>query len=393
MNAQFLRALFTNYLMSTRSAPIVLVQEIHGVPSSHEKSDLPNLDFMRAVAVLLVLFGQLTYLGGITNLGPLTTYWMGAMGVRFFFVHTCLVLMLSLERQWKKQGGAELFTSFMIRRIFRIYPLSVAIVFFVVALRLPMAVIAPSRFFGLPLHPALIVSNLLLVQGPGHSILGPMWSLPYEMAMYVILPWLFLFLYPNKSHWRISAVWLISVLSCLAFLSYAGRTNAEYFFLYIPCFLPGVVAFQLQRTQRQRLPSILWPELVLGIVLLSLYRQTLIGNGWFKSWILCLSLGLAVPFFDQISARWLRVPSFLIAKYSYGIYLTHFFCLWFALDRLHNSVPPLARLALFAVFVTVLPVLFYHLLEEPMILLGKRVAKRFEMTIARGRLAAVRVPS
>jgi peptidoglycan/LPS O-acetylase OafA/YrhL len=47
--------------------------------------------------------------------------------------------MLALERQWKKQRGSEFFTSFMVRRIFRIYPLSVAIVLLIVPFHLPQA--------------------------------------------------------------------------------------------------------------------------------------------------------------------------------------------------------------------------------------------------------------
>jgi peptidoglycan/LPS O-acetylase OafA/YrhL len=109
--------------------------------------------------------------------------------------------MLSLERQWKNQTAAELFGAFMVRRVFRIYPLSICLV---VAFRLPMAELHSGQFVAMPLHPTLVVSNLLLVQSPRDSILGPTWSLPYEMAMYLFLPWLFLLLYPDKSCWRLA---------------------------------------------------------------------------------------------------------------------------------------------------------------------------------------------
>jgi peptidoglycan/LPS O-acetylase OafA/YrhL len=89
-------------------------------------------------------------------------------------------------------------------------------------------------------------------------------------------------------------------------------------------------------------------------------------------------LGASSPFFAQISASWLTEPSRLIAKYSYGIYLTHFFCIWLAFDRLHYVLSRAIRLPLFAALAVLLPIAFYHLLEEPMIRLGKRVAKRFE---------------
>jgi peptidoglycan/LPS O-acetylase OafA/YrhL len=348
--------------------------DIGGMQPIHAGNDLPNLDFLRAVAVLLVLFGHLTYFLGRTNLGLLKTYWMGDMGVSLFFVHTCLVLMLSLERQWKKQVTPELFTSFMVRRVFRIYPLSIAVVLLVVAFRLPMAELRPSHFVGMPQHFELVVSNLLLVQDSAHSILGPMWSLPYEMAMYLLLPWVFVFLYPNKSQFRISAIWLVSVLAGVAFLSRIGRPTTRHFLLYVPCFLPGIIAYQLQRTRRPKLPAFLWPAVVIVSVLLFLYNQDFVSNESFKSWFVCLLLGVAVPYFAQISARWLTEPSHFVAKYSYGIYLLHFFCIWLAFDYLHYVLPRFVRLALFTTLVIALPVLFYRFLEEPMIRVGKRLA-------------------
>jgi peptidoglycan/LPS O-acetylase OafA/YrhL len=356
--------------------------------ATRASDDLPNLDFLRAVAVLLVVFGHLTFFRGITAVGPFNLYEMGGLGVRLFFVHTCFVLMLSLQRQWKKQGGLRLFAEFMIRRIFRIYPLSVTTVLLVLMFRPPMAELQPWHFLGTTPRWTTILSNLLLVQriGPGQtpSILGPMWSLPYEMAMYPLLPWLFLFLYSERSIGRVAAVWLVSIASALALLLYPPHAANNVFLLFIPCFLPGVIAYQLQRVKRPKLPAILWMTLVLVIPMLYLHRYNpnFSMEGWIKSWLVCLALGLGIPFFTQISVRWIAMPSYLIAKYSYGIYLTHFFSIWFAFEYLRNALPLVARLAVFLVLAAGLPVFFYHLLEEPMVQLGKRVGKRFETALA-----------
>jgi len=363
--------------MPTYTETFVSTQGVRGGRSGFASADLPNMDFMRAVAVLLVLFGHLTYFLGLTDWGPLRIIFAGIMGVQIFFVHTCFVLMLSLERQWKNQTAAELFGSFMVRRIFRIYPLSILVICLVVTFRLPMAELRSGQFVAMSLHPALVVSNLLLVQSPRDSILGPTWSLPYEMAMYLFLPWLFLLLYPNKLCWRLAAGWLVSVLAGLAFLAYVGGGGNK-FLLYVPCFLPGVIAYQLQRTPRRQLPAIVWPGVVFAVVLLYLWTQNLARNSWLGGWIACLALGASAPFFAQMSAPWLTEPSRLIAKYSYGIYLAHFFCIWLMFDRLHYVLPRAARLPLFVALVVSLPIAFYHFLEDPLIQLGKRVAKRFE---------------
>jgi peptidoglycan/LPS O-acetylase OafA/YrhL len=91
-----------------------------------------------------------------------------------------------------------------------------------------------------------------------------------------------------------------------------------------------------------------------------------------------IAVGLAIPFFSQISVRWLVLPCHLIAKYSYGIYLTHLFCIWLVYQRLHSYLPKAGRFALFVILVIGIPIFFYHFLEEPMVLLGKEVAMRCE---------------
>ncbi len=379
--------------MGNSSKSITTPRRMTVAGSMYTGGDIPNLDFLRAVAVMLVLFGHLMfYVLGYCDIGPFRVTHIGSLGVLFFFVHTCFVLMLSIERQRKRQRPFQLFGSFMIRRIFRIYPLSITVVLLIAAFRLPQYRADPGHFFGTPLTLGTMVSNLLLIQGFGHWLLGMLWTLPYEMAMYLFLPWIFLYLLPNRSLWRAGALWLVSVFAGILFLEYSGWPNKDYFLLYSPCFLPGVIAYQLQRRPRRRLPALLWAGVVVSVMPLYLLKREPFWNWNFKNWFVCLVIGLAVPFFAQISTKWITIPSHLIAKYSYGIYLTHFFCIWLAFERLHYVLPRLARLALFATLVIVLPVLFYHFLEEPMITFGKRVAARFETGIANKRFAAVRIP-
>jgi peptidoglycan/LPS O-acetylase OafA/YrhL len=333
-----------------------------------------NLDFLRSFAVLLVFFGHLSVFHQLLALGPLNLTLMGALGVMFFFVHTALVLMLSLERQQKDEGDNRLFTSFMIRRCFRIYPLSIAAVVLVVAFHLPLTAESYWHFQGMKPDGGDIFSNLFLVQNfSGRvSILGPMWSLPFEMDMYVFLPWLYLLLRPNRSIRRITLVWIIAVACNLFYLRY---TNNPSFLGFVPCFLAGVLAYQLQRsTYTRRLPAFLWPLVVAMLAAFFLVDGP--GEHWVKKWTTCLFLGLAVPFFSRISASWLVAASHFIAKYSYGIYLTHFFCIWFTFERLRN-LPALVKIPLFVALAVGLPVLFYHLLEEPMIRAGKHVARTY----------------
>ena len=71
----------------------------------------PNLDFLRALAVLLVLTA---HIAGYTIRTNPVSFAMGQLGVMLFFVHTSLVLMQSLERQ--QLDGAALLRAFYLQR-------------------------------------------------------------------------------------------------------------------------------------------------------------------------------------------------------------------------------------------------------------------------------------
>lgn len=341
-----------------------------------------NLDLLRSIAVLSVFFGHVTLFHGLLRLGPFHLILMGVLGVMLFFVHTCLVLMESLERQWQRYfrtvpnratGSLVFFVEFMMRRCFRIYPLSVAAILLILVFRLPFASISPGHFSGFVPDAGDVLANLFLVQNLSlrTPMLGPMWSLPYELQMYLFLPWMFLVLLPSRSVWRIGAAWTAAL--CLALVVGHFRPNPS-LVLFLPCFLPGVLAYQLQRTVKPQLPGFLWP--FMALLPCSLFLLAEPGMNWPEKWTLCFVIGLAIPFFHQIRQRQLVAASHLIAKYSYGIYLTHFFAIWFAFQYLGGASLAWKILA-FLLLAAGLPVVFYHLLEQPMIDLGKRLADRY----------------
>src|ERR1017187_99512 len=105
-------------------------------PVSSFRSDSGNLDLIRAAAVLSVLFQHVCDYNRLAP--PMIRWHVGQLGVITFFVHTSMVLMLSLERA--KLQGTALFGSFYLRRFFRLYPLSV---FSVVRLLLPAPLLPP----------------------------------------------------------------------------------------------------------------------------------------------------------------------------------------------------------------------------------------------------------
>jgi peptidoglycan/LPS O-acetylase OafA/YrhL len=311
-----------------------------------------NLDLLRSVAVLLVLLDHLTRHYHHDRFGDL-----GYFGVLLFFVHTSLVLMYSMQRS--RLTGAALVKDFYIRRLFRIYPLSILAVLAALALHLH----ADGRGLAIGSWPGTseVLSNLFLVQNLTYakSIIGPLWSLPLEVQMYVLLP--LLFLWRKRSVWLLLLLWLASGL-----LGHFPETVPALgwftLLLYIPNFLPGAMAFTLPR--RQFVPSYCWP---LFLVLLAAMFFAVPSRRMGASE--CLLLGFAIPLFKEITFRPLTWLANQIATYSYGIYLGHSFFIWYALTRHHSWV-------LFCVMWMVIPAVLFHAIERPAIETGKRLAER-----------------
>jgi peptidoglycan/LPS O-acetylase OafA/YrhL len=176
--------------------------------------DEVNLDLLRALAVLMVLVCHLSILFKFPRgMDYHIAVHLGRLGVLFFFVHTTLVLMFSFERLQAKYRGSALFLAFWVRRIFRIYPLSILIVLVVFLARLPVEHLPPGGFASDRIWPGALVANLLLMQNliQAPSIPAPLWSLPYEMQMYVLLPFIYLLVRRIKSVRFAVLLWILSL--------------------------------------------------------------------------------------------------------------------------------------------------------------------------------------
>jgi peptidoglycan/LPS O-acetylase OafA/YrhL len=122
-----------------------------------------NLDLLRAIAVLLVLAQHLCKRMSVDQIGWIPTSSLGHFGVLLFFVHTSLVLMYSMDRSGLT--GPSLLKNFYIRRIFRIYPLSILTVLVALLLHLDSDVkgVAGLSYGELP-GKASIILHFLLAQ-------------------------------------------------------------------------------------------------------------------------------------------------------------------------------------------------------------------------------------
>lgn len=322
------------------------------MPNTLSRGASANLDLLRSIAVLLVLFNHLTRHYHYDHFDG-----VGLFGVLLFFVHTSLVLMYSMQRS--HLAGFALARDFYIRRFFRIYPLSILAVLAAVALHLH----ADGRGLAIGARPGPLelVSNLLLIQNLTYSssIIGPLWSLPLEVQMYVFLP--FLFLWRKRSLGVLLLLWVV----CGALGHFPQTIPALAWFtllLYVPNFLPGIMAFTLP--EKRFVPSWLWPVFIMLLTALVFWIPTRRVSA-----VACLLLGLGIPFFKEIAFRPLKFLANRIATYSYGIYLGHSFFIWYALTEHHSWI-------LFWVMWLVIPAALYHIFERPALDVGKRVAER-----------------
>jgi len=306
--------------------------------------------------------GHLLRNNHVTELGPISIFNFAQTGVLIFFVHTSLVLMCSMDRMGV--SGTKLATAFYVRRLFRIYPLSILAVVFVVIFKVPRFPLQISYdWLGWP----AFLSNLALTQNLtlNENFLLPLWSLPLEVQMYVLLPLLFFLLRRYPRWWVPLALWCGAV-GLASWQIRHGTSDRLALGEYAPYFLGGVTAYVFSKYRSLRLPFWGWPIAIAGAYAL---RQI----GFKSGWVGCLLLGIAAPQFKELSHKGLRTVAAWIARYSYGIYLSHIIIFWYVMVVLGNA-HPIAKLSVCAMLSFVCPVILYHAVEKPMIAKGVKLA-------------------
>ena len=332
--------------------------------------DSRNLDFLRAIAVLCVFLAHLSLflikLDYVAVSAANKVIWkiildyVGHTGVLFFFVHTALVLMLSLDRS-DRMG---MVIHFYIRRIFRIYPLCIVCICAVLLLEVPQV---PEATF-VPWDKGEIIANLFLVQNIFSlpDMIMPLWTLPREFQMYLVLPFIYLLLKRFSSTLTVLLLWF-------GFLAVAPHAQLLASF---PCFMGGVVAYQLAKEKVFRLPAAVWPFAILGLSVFGVLLNMTVMPDFRADFIVCMLLGLVIPNVLDLKASWITRASKTVAEYSYGIYLCHEPVIWLAFVKLKAYPVPL-RWATLVVLMVGVPWLAQRWIEAPLIAVGRRIAVRW----------------
>jgi len=146
---------------------------------------IPQLDFLRAVAVLLVIGNHSAICPPETNLflNKITTVWYrgGWTGVDLFFVLSGFLISGLLFNEYRKRGDINI-KRFLLRRSFKIYPA------FWFLLTVTFVVNTAS---GEAIYRGGFLSELLFIQNYHPGIWQHTWSLAVEEHFYIFLSLLF----------------------------------------------------------------------------------------------------------------------------------------------------------------------------------------------------------
>ena len=326
--------------------------------------NLSTLDFIRAFSTVAVV----------------CVHWMGMTGhlanslgilprvlVLMFFVHTGFVLMASLERQHSTSPN-KLWRRFMVRRLFRIYPLGAFVIAVILLFGIPSHLIPPN-FHSVHLDAGGILANFLLVMNLANRepLLSPMWSLPYEFQLYLLLPSAYLLLRRRSGFAVAFGLWCLTLAPALL-QPLVPHTSRLDILSYAPCFVAGLLCHEMAMTVRPRLPFFLWPLLLPAFMALSLVWPD--SRPWPAAWAVCLLTAATAPFMRQSRNAFVSRLIGLVAQHSYALYLSHYFCLWLAFRA--NQLQAYLQWTIFAVTIVALPALLYRTIELPMIRIGRR---------------------
>jgi peptidoglycan/LPS O-acetylase OafA/YrhL len=327
-----------------------------------------NLDVLRAFAVFDVFLCHIVLMLHPELWIARIALGLGRFGVILFFFHTSFVLMQSMESLRARSGRWPI--QFYVRRICRIYPLAIAVIVLAVAVKVPFA---PWESFEHPQRNVrLIVANLLLTQNLFgiQSVIAPLWSLPLEVQMYALLP--FVYGAVRRNGWKLAMIlmWAGAAVSALLADRILDHLNI---FAFIPCFLSGALSYKITRTHKPEWSSIAWVPVILAITAGGVAVTLKVP----AEWLVCLALAFVFPRIRDMRSGWITNCGRTVAKYSYGIYLFNLIGLWVGfgiLGAFLNS--PGVRTAISVAVVAVASFLCFHLVEDPLIRVGKQIADR-----------------
>jgi peptidoglycan/LPS O-acetylase OafA/YrhL len=208
-----------------------LYKEIDEVPEILQSSKFSSIDGLRAMSIIIVLFGHLChYYWGLRIID--LTLQGGGLGVNFFFVISGFLITSLLLKEHKKNGAINV-KKFYLRRFFRIFPVAYLFIGFMFGLNYVLHLQIPGAYFLATLFYVSNIGGLIRHKDTiGNSLLiGHFWSLSLEEQYYIIYPIFFKFFLKYLPLLIISTIFLINIVMF--------STSHIYFFYYFQGILIG----------------------------------------------------------------------------------------------------------------------------------------------------------
>lgn len=325
-----------------------------------ERERLQGLQIGRGLAALTVAYFHSKILFAnwpdTDSLGISALLEHGYLGVNFFFAISGYVIAMVCDQ--KTFDSRE----FLIKRVFRLYPLFLGIVVFILLLRLVFIKLPTSYQLG----PVLYSMTLLPQKGWGFYPVA--WSLQYELVFYVmaalLVPWIRL--------WGLAAI--LFALTLWAFWFPPQTFTFHLLSTLHSDFLAGLMAYLLRR-QLDLIPSSLRIAAGIGGYWV-LATQSIPFTGSIGGFFLVSGFAAARWNFS----RWPLTWAVKLGDASYSIYMTHMLLAWLIVFALTKSgVGPSAwtaepiRLAYLAACIA-LSFWTYRHIEQPGIAKGAAIA-------------------
>lgn len=344
-----------------------------------------SLQVVRAVACLGVVFAHLLMLESIFQLKYLPSepfIIVGAGGVDAFFMLSGFIIGTTTRADLGRPGRLPVY---LFRRFWRIFPV------FWIALGIGAAAhvaFRPGSLFGPGWVENLIGAFVLLPGSPGLLAVPAAWTLPSEVAFYLVFATLFLL--PRRAAGPVLAAWALAALGLAATghnpaNRFAGVWVSPYVLEFVAgCFIAWwPVRFAGPRAAAVGLAGVAWLAVALGLKIAfdpnwmphqAGQRVLVFGPGFA---LLVLALTGWERAGGRVGLRWLQ----RVGDASYSIFLLHSPCLFaafwgaFHLKWGHGKSSHYAWIAMMFAAGVLPGLLFYRYVERPLIGLWKRKPK------------------
>lgn len=338
---------------------------------------IPQLDVLRALAVLLVIASHLTWHPILSRFG-----WTG---VDLFFCLSGFLISGLLFRDYKASGKIH-WRRFIIRRGFKLYPAYYTLIFGTVIF---------YKIAGIPLPWKNLWPDLIFVQDYKAGTWGHLWSLGIEEQFYLLLPFCLWLMVRRRQerpfHWL---PWLCAVgaVACLSMRAVQFYTVSPFdhsrhmrpFHLRFDSLFFGVLLSYLNEFRPESLKALLYGRgrflLAASLVCIMpalLFEQETPFMYVFGLTLLYLGYGGILLY----SLSYLRGDGGLvrllsrIGQSSYSIYLWHLPVAWFSIIILQDRLK-WGRNPVFGTYVlasVLVGIGMAHLIEYPVLRLRERV--------------------